>query len=468
MITFFYIFYKKKMKKIFLTFIITIFLNGYLLAGNLFYYVDYSIFKDVVKQRSSIDIAFAFKQKDLKFKYEGSKFSAQVLIRLIVKNKGQDAVLFDDTFGMSSSVTDTTKLSDMLIGQQTLILNTGEYNFRLVATDSNNPTNVDSAYFDIKIPVFEAGVSQLSDIEVALKIEKASDPNSMFYKNGLEVIPNILFGNNLNSVHYYFEVYFLKSQFTKGNTYLTVELIEDASKKVVFSKEKEIYSDADAFADIGEIRIDSLQSGSYNVLVILFDKSTSQKLSASKKFFVYNTKFSEQLISSDSKGFLNSEYVKMDEKTLDDEYNKTIYIRTSVEENEFERLKTLDEKRKFMFNFWLKRDNVPSTAINEYKIDYFKRVNEANKLFKQGFTEGWKTDRGRVYIIYGVPSEVERHSYDAETKAYEIWTYDHLEGGVKFVFAESQIASGLYFLIHSTKRGEMRNDNWMNEVKKSL
>ncbi|MGB9697449.1 MAG: GWxTD domain-containing protein [Ignavibacteria bacterium] len=456
------------MKKLILTFIITIFFNVYLFAGNLFYYVDYSIFRDVVKQRSSIDITFAFKQEDLKFKYEGAKFSAQVLVRLIVKSKGQDVVLFDNTFGIGSSVNDTAKLTDMLIGQQTLILNTGEYNFRLVATDNNNPTNVDSAYFDVKIPMFEAGVSQLSDIQVALKIERASEPDGMFYKNGLEVIPNILFGNNLNRVYYYFEVYFLKSQFTKGNTYLITELVEDAGKKVVFGKEKEIYSEADAFADIGEIHIDSLQSGSYNILITLLDKSTNQRLSASKKFYVYNTKFSEQLISSDSKGFLNSEYVKMDENTLNDEYNKTIYIRTNIEENEFERLKTLDEKRKFMFNFWLKRDNVPSTPINEYKIDYFKRVNEANKLFKQGFTEGWKTDRGRVYIVYGVPSEIERHSYDAETKAYEVWTYDYLEGGVQFVFAESQIASGLYFLIHSTKRGEMRNDNWMNEVKKSL
>lgn len=456
------------MKKLFLTFAIAAFFNGHLLAGNLFYYVDYSIFKDIAKQRSSIDIAFAFKQKDLKFKYEGTKFSAQVLVRLIVKNKVQDAVLFDNTFGLNSSVNDTTKLSDMLIGQQTLILNAGEYNFRLVATDNNNPTNVDSAYFDVKIPVFETGVSQLSDIQVALKIEKSSEPNSMFYKNGLEVVPNILFGNNLNRVHYYFEVYFLKSQFTQGNTYLTVELIEDAGKKVVFTREKEIFSNADAFADIGEIPIDSLQSGAYNVLITLLDKSTNRRLSASKKLFVYNTKFSEQLVSYDSKNFLNSEYVKMDEKTLNDEYNKTIYIRTSAEENEFERLKTLDEKRKFMFNFWLKRDNVPSTAVNEYKVDYLKRVNEANKLFKQGFTEGWKTDRGRVYIVYGPPSEIERHSYDAETKSYEIWTYDNLEGGVQFVFAESQIASGLYFLIHSTKRGEMRNDNWMNEVKKSL
>jgi len=456
------------MKKVFLTLVITVFLNGYLLAGNLFYYVDYSIFKDVVRQRSSIDIAFAFKQKDLKFKYVESKFLAQVLVRMIVKNKGQDSVLFDNTFGMSSSVVDTSKLNDMLIGQQTLILNTGEYNIRLVATDNNNPVNVDTAYFDVKIPVFEAGVSQLSDIQVALKIEKAKEQNGMFYKNGLEVIPNILFGNNLNTVHYYLEVYFLKTQFTKGNTFLSAELVEDAGKKVVYSKEKEIYSEADAFAYIGEIPIDSLQSGSYNLLITLLDKSTNQRLSASKKFFVYNTKFSEQLVSSDSKGFLNSEYVNMDENVLNDEYNKTIYIRTSVEENEFERLKTLDEKRKFMYNFWLKRDNIPSTAVNEYKMDYFKRVNEANKLFKQGFTEGWKTDRGRVYIVYGVPSEIERHSYDAETKAYEVWTYDYIEGGVQFVFAESQIASGLYFLIHSTKRGEMRNDNWMNEVKKSL
>ena len=77
--------------------------------------------------------------------------------------------------------------------------------------------------------------------------------------------------------------------------------------------------------------------------------------------------------------------------------------------------------------------------------------------------EGWQTDRGRVYMIYGEPSEIERFPNETNTKPYEIWHYNEIEGGVVFIFGDITGFND-YQLLHSTKRGEIRDDYWMRRI----
>ena len=107
----------------------------------------------------------------------------------------------------------------------------------------------------------------------------------------------------------------------------------------------------------------------------------------------------------------------------------------------------------------------PGTPRNEFKMEYFERVAYANAHFKYNFKEGWQTDRGRVYVTYGKPDDVERHPFEADQRAYEIWKYDNLEGGVEFVFVDLSNAMNDYGLVHSTARNELRDDNWKNRLR---
>jgi hypothetical protein len=75
--------------------------------------------------------------------------------------------------------------------------------------------------------------------------------------------------------------------------------------------------------------------------------------------------------------------------------------------------------------------------------------------------EGWHTDRGRVYVLYGESDEVERFPSTSESKPYEIWHYNQIEGSVIFVFID-RTGFGEYTLVNSTKRGEVKDDNWQN------
>ncbi len=116
------------------------------------------------------------------------------------------------------------------------------------------------------------------------------------------------------------------------------------------------------------------------------------------------------------------------------------WIITDEERKTFMSLKTDDEREQFIEQFWLRRDPDPDTDVNEYREDYYQRIAYANEKYTSGIP-GWKTDRGRMYIMFGKPDQVESHpsggSYDrptwegggnTSTYPFEIWWYRYIEG----------------------------------------
>ncbi len=124
-------------------------------------------------------------------------------------------------------------------------------------------------------------------------------------------------------------------------------------------------------------------------------------------------------------------------KWLDEDVS---YIITSEERTTFKALKTDEEREQFIESFWLRRDPTPDTIDNEFKDDHYERIAYANEHFASGIP-GWKTDRGRIYVVYGKPDEIESHpsggTYDrpieegggtTSTFPFEIWRYRYIEG----------------------------------------
>lgn len=100
------------------------------------------------------------------------------------------------------------------------------------------------------------------------------------------------------------------------------------------------------------------------------------------------------------------------------------YIKSSTDETE--------KERRFL-EFWRKRDPTPNTLKNELMEEYYARVKYANEHFGH-YIEGWKTDMGMVYIIFGPPSSVDRHPFDIDSKPYEIWYYYEINR--RFIFVD--------------------------------
>ncbi|MCI0493939.1 GWxTD domain-containing protein [candidate division KSB1 bacterium] len=84
-----------------------------------------------------------------------------------------------------------------------------------------------------------------------------------------------------------------------------------------------------------------------------------------------------------------------------------------------------DEKLDKFVEFWKDHDPTPGTQTNEWMDEYYRRIQYANENFSI-FREGWKTDMGMIYIIFGPPSDVERHPFDSDSKPYEIWYYNNI------------------------------------------
>jgi GWxTD domain-containing protein len=124
-------------------------------------------------------------------------------------------------------------------------------------------------------------------------------------------------------------------------------------------------------------------------------------------------------------------------KWLDEDVS---YIISSAERKAFLQLQTNEEREQFIEQFWQRRNPDPDSADNPVKEEHYRRIAYANEHFASGMP-GWRSDRGRIYIIWGKPDSLETHTLgetwerpldlgggETQTYAYEDWTYNEMEG----------------------------------------
>jgi GWxTD domain-containing protein len=132
-------------------------------------------------------------------------------------------------------------------------------------------------------------------------------------------------------------------------------------------------------------------------------------------------------------------------KELDNAYKSwltedVVYIITPEERNAFLQLQTNEEREQFIEQFWLRRSSNPDLPDNDFKEEHYRRIAYANEHYASGIP-GWKTDRGRMYIMWGPPDEIDSHptggTYDrpmeegggsTSTYPWETWRWRYLEG----------------------------------------
>ena len=146
-------------------------------------------------------------------------------------------------------------------------------------------------------------------------------------------------------------------------------------------------------------------------------------------------------------------------KELDSQYRQwlnedVIYIISPEERNAFLQLDTNEEREQFIEQFWLRRSSNPDLPDNDFKEEHYRRIAYANEHYASGIP-GWKTDRGRMYIMWGPADEVDSHpsggTYDrpmeegggsTTTYPWETWRWRYLEGIGENVILEFVDPSG--------------------------
>jgi len=433
-------------------------LQGTMNSQNFKFYSDFCPFK-YNDNRLLFELYYSFYQNQLKYIKTDAGFETDGLISISIVDLSNNKIAINKDFRVPSIIPDTMSFNknSTVTGQLNFVLDSGKYSIRIKGTDLNNP--VDSTVYQYKNVVlsrYAEGKLSMSGIELCNNISSSSDENSVFYKNTLEVTPNppVVFGNNFSNLYYYFELYnLLKENITDSFTVL-VEINNLKDEKIKTNETINVVSKPSR-VEYGVFNINELKTNKYKLIVKIIDNKNNILLTNHKEFEIYNSDTSV-LTSKDAESeFLLSEFASYSDDQLNEEFKNADYLCTDKEKEQYSVLKSLDAKRRYLFNFWKHKD------IS--KKEYFDRVKYSNSKFDYNFREGYLTDRGRVYCIYGKPDEIQRFPFQSDTREYEIWNYNTIQGGVVFVFIDFS-NEGDYRLVHSTARNETRNDNWQDRL----
>lgn len=365
---------------------------------------------------------------------------------------------FVDRINRLDEITPSQKLPDIVVYN----VAPGDYQIECRIQDLNSG-NVSTRSLDLSLHSYSDSSLSLSNIELATRLQK-SEGRGKFIKNGFLVVPNPerLYGVSLPMLYYYAEIYNLvpsEQDFSVDRC-----ILNSAREEVKRLPEKRRHKVGASVVDVDGISVASLESGTYYLELIAKDHETGQTDTAETKFFVYRPgDFAERAASPESKQVSADELEIMGytEQELDNAVEELKYL---LPDSDWRSVKKLNAegKRSYLIRFWNERDPDPTTTVNEFKKVFEERREYADQKYGVFDREGWKTDRGRVYVVYGLPDDIEYHTHDLDTRSYEIWYYDSLEGGVQFVFVDRN-NFGDYRLAHSTKTGELYRPNWFQD-----
>ncbi len=140
-------------------------------------------------------------------------------------------------------------------------------------------------------------------------------------------------------------------------------------------------------------------------------------------------------------------------------YRDIRYIARGSQWKEYRKLKNRRDQMTFLKAFWKELDPTPATDENERLIQHIFRMRFAENNYAAGRGKrGSDTDKGRIYIKFGEPSDIQYNLAASNEKPFEVWTYEE-QRGVRFIFVDRR-GAGVFELVHSTHPAETYNPNW--------
>ena len=154
----------------------------------------------------------------------------------------------------------------------------------------------------------------------------------------------------------------------------------------------------------------------------------------------------------------------MSEAKLDTLFTPLFYLAPTSELSVYRGL-SLEGKRRFLRTFWRQRDPTPGTPGNELQDGFYQRLAEANRRFREGGAAevpGWRTDRGRIFIVNGEPDEIMRRPVNGPSNPWEAWKYTRPRPRKYVFYDQTRLAN--YQLIYTDDRKEKGMPGWERMV----
>jgi GWxTD domain-containing protein len=259
-------------------------------------------------------------------------------------------------------------------------------------------------------------------------------------------------------VYYLMEAY-AKAQ-EKGS--MTVTLMGPGGATVTKSKPREITVDAGGSVIRGQLDLAGLPPGSYtlNADVQMGDRSIhrSARLEMAP---LGETLASDTARRAEARTTDVGYFAEMNPAQLKTAKEPLLYIAESGELSPWSDKLSVDAKRRFLTQFWQKRDPTPGTPQNERRESFYKAIDYANTAFREGGRNpqsGWRSDRGRIYAKFGTPVQTYKRQQEGRAPPYEVWSYTKGKG-TYYIFADRS-GFGAYSLIYSDDLRESSLPGW--------
>ncbi|HES59629.1 MAG TPA: GWxTD domain-containing protein, partial [Caldithrix sp.] len=308
----------------------------------------------------------------------------------------------------------------------------------------------------------------LSDIELCSKISQDT-VKSIYFKNGLKVVPNPrrTFDVLQPMLYFYVETNNLSYDVSQQTQYAFSYAIITTDGDTVKERKPVLKNIAGPkLVEIGGFNVMALPQNHYFLVIKAKDLLTNKEVTARTRFQVYKPTSETVPSEEDQNAIITGIYGEFTKEDLEKEFSVAQYLTSRDEEKVFKKLENAEAMKSFLINFWQSKDQQYAKKAGEFRKEYMNRVDIANERFRSMGREGWKTDRGRVFLIYGEPNEYERFPSSMDVLPYIIWHYYDLEGSQFFVFVDMD-GFGDYRQIHSTYRKELQNPNWEGAISKS-
>lgn len=453
--------------KFFLTvfFIILFSLCGFSQISYIPLSVDYASFTSST-DNILLEIYLSFHQDHLRYVENDSGYTAQIAANTEIFSNDSLVISYNKQYSSLITSLDEVESKHQMVDVYFFELPAGRYKANIKVNDVYSQSSGEYV-FNFELSQYKIDELSLSDVELCTQIVKDTT-HSRFRKGYLQVIPNpsSLYGISLPILYYYAEAYNLDYSDNEEGTFRQECYITDNEGEVVKVISDDIKQKPGSSSIIaGGSNITGLPAKTYFFNLRVTDQQTGKTVRKTKRFSLLKPSGTPEADTTNStetsQNALLAIYMTFDEKRLDHRFEKLQYIATEQEKKLYSNLST-GQKRQFLADFWKRRDPNPQTPENEFRDNYLQRLQYADQ-YSHGNKEGWKTDRGRVLLIYGIPDNIERYPNRVANKPYEIWSYPNLEGGCIFVFVD-MLGFGDYELIHSTHSREFKQPNWKDLI----
>lgn len=391
-----------------------------------------------------------------------------VLVTLLVKD-GEEIVNFDKYELKTQVITDSSMIRSSLMAQRRLSLDEGVYGMELSIEDLNNPENTATLPIIPVIIDFADNSINLSDLHLIEEAVPVDEPTP-FSRSGLDMVPYLLpyFPTAREDLWFYAEVYGLDQEYLDEDILVRYFVSAKGAKQPIsdmlaFQKQK----GRAVNAIVGKLPIKNLPSGEYELQLEIRDRQNELLIDRRKAIFRSNRKSLEDFNNLALLDIENTFVAAYTDTQINYYLDASAVIATPKEQQV---IKTLQEqsdpmlRRQFLYNFWLDRDLVNP---EERWKKYLTLVRFTEETYATMNRHGFDTDRGRVYLQYGPPNEMDRSGFEAASNPHELWVYNTTPRGetnVIFVFMNSDMVSNDFRLIHSTATGEIFNENWQAQL----